>query len=125
MRRIPKQNRTAGPILAHVDANPGGTINEICAATGVRRDAAEYNVNMLVRMQLIHISGWEVPPGRSSPSRMLEAGAGHNAPFPRRGRAHRIASQRRYDDKRRRQRLIAWASMAMGPFGVAAAQVMR
>lgn len=124
MSRIPKQNRTAGPILAHIEANPGATINEICKATGVRRDAAEYNVNMLIRMQIIHISGWKIPHGRSSPSRMLESGAGRNAPFPRRGRAYKIASQRRYDDKRRLQRLIARASMAMGPFGVIAAQVM-
>ena len=61
-------------------------------------------------------------PGRTSPSRMFEIGPGENVPYPHLGKK---LSQRRYDRRVRTQQRIAQASAAMGPFAVAAAQVMR
>lgn len=125
VNRIPKHNKSARPMLAYIDANPGCTINEICGDTGIKRDTAEYNANMLVGMGLIHVSDWEMPKGRSSPSRMFVMGPGTNAPFPRRGIAFRRAVKRRSDAKRRHKKRIIQATEQMGPFGIVAAQIMR
>jgi len=122
MTRIPKQNKHAKPLLDYIESNPECTINHICRDMGMLRNTVEYNINRLLESGLIYVCDWEILPGRTSPSRMFEIGPGENVPYPHLGKK---LSQRRYDRRVRTQQRIAQASAAMGPFAVAAAQVMR
>lgn len=125
MKEIPKHNKHAAALLAFIRAHPLCTTAEIVEGTGMRRGSVYYNVNRLVDAGLIHVPAYSRDGDTNYPTRQFMAGSGANRPRPKLSRKQMLARQAAWARDRNASRRVIRHAQSMGPFGVAAAQVMR
>lgn len=122
---IPIQNKAAPIILAYIEANPESTAPEIAAALNMNRRKVETNVNRLIALKLIHISGYMQPVGSGKAARVFEFGPGANAERPKANYLRTRKIKADWGRKHRAQMAVLKNATKYGVFGVVAAQIER
>lgn len=113
-------------IIAYLEEHPMSTIPEIIAGSGMKHNTVYVTVNRLVAEGHIHHPGFgEQPVKRSYPPKAYMAGPGPNVERKKVTRRQTAERQNRWHREQYRRDRARKLAQTLGPFAVAATQVMR